>query len=179
MHGQMPADEKDDVMRRFRDGDHQVLVCTTVVEVGIDVPNATVMVIEHAEHFGLAQLHQLRGRVGRGEHRSLCFLLASYAQGDQARERLRVMEETNDGFRIAEKDLELRGPGEFLGTRQSGLPDFRAANLLRDGALLHDAQEDAAAWLAVDPGLVSPASLPLRAVLEARWAGRLELARIG
>ena len=179
MHGQMPADEKDDVMRRFRDGDHQVLVCTTVVEVGIDVPNATVMVIEHAEHFGLAQLHQLRGRVGRGEHRSLCFLLASYAQGDQARERLRVMEETNDGFRIAEKDLELRGPGEFLGTRQSGLPDFRAANLLRDGALLRHAQEDAAAWLAVDPGLVSPASLPLRAVLEARWAGRLELARIG
>jgi ATP-dependent DNA helicase RecG len=179
MHGQMRADEKDAVMRRFRDGEHQVLVCTTVVEVGIDVPNATVMVIEHAEHFGLAQLHQLRGRVGRGEHRSLCFLLASYAQGDQARERLRVMEETNDGFRIAEKDLELRGPGEFLGTRQSGLPDFRAANLLRDGALLRHAQEDAAAWLAADPGLVSPASLPLRAVLEARWAGRLELARIG
>ena len=89
------------------------------------------------------------------------------------------MEETNDGFRIAEKDLELRGPGEFLGTRQSGLPDFRAANLLRDGALLRDAQEDAAAWLAADPGLVAPASLPLRAVLEARWAGRLELARVG
>ena len=179
MHGQMRSDEKEAVMRRFRDGDHQVLVCTTVVEVGIDVPNATVMVIEHAEHFGLAQLHQLRGRVGRGEHRSLCFLLASYAQGDQARERLRVMEETNDGFRIAEKDLELRGPGEFLGTRQSGLPDFRAANLVRDGALLHDAQEDAAAWLASDPGLASRASQPLRAVLESRWAGRLELARIG
>ena len=179
MHGQMRGDEKDAVMRRFRDGEHQVLVCTTVVEVGIDVPNATVMVIEHAEHFGLAQLHQLRGRVGRGEHRSLCFLLASYAQGDQARERLRVMEETNDGFRIAEKDLELRGPGEFLGTRQSGLPDFRAANLVRDGALLQQAQEDAAAWLAADPGLASAASQPLRAVLEARWAGRLELARIG
>ncbi len=179
MHGQMRGDEKDAVMRRFRDGDYQVLVCTTVVEVGIDVSNATVMVIEHAEHFGLAQLHQLRGRVGRGEHRSLCFLLASYAQGDQARERLKVMEETNDGFRIAEKDLELRGPGEFLGTRQSGLPDFRAANLLRDGALLRDAQEDAAAWLAGDPALASPVSLPLRAVLESRWAGRLELARIG
>ena len=179
MHGQMRADEKDDVMRRFRDGDHQVLVCTTVVEVGIDVPNATVMVIEHAEHFGLAQLHQLRGRVGRGEHRSLCFLLASYAQGDAARERLRVMEETNDGFRIAEKDLELRGPGEFLGTRQSGLPDFRAANLVRDGELLRAAQEDAAAYLAGDPTLTASASLPLRAVLEARWAGRLELARVG
>ncbi len=179
MHGQMRGDEKDAVMRRFRDGEHHVLVCTTVVEVGIDVPNATVMVIEHAEHFGLAQLHQLRGRVGRGEHRSLCFLLASYAQGDQARERLRVMEDTNDGFRIAEKDLELRGPGEFLGTRQSGLPDFRAANLVRDGALLRQAQEDAATWLASDPGLVSPASQPLRAVLEARWAGRLELARVG
>ncbi len=179
MHGQMRGEEKDAVMRRFRNGEYQVLVCTTVVEVGIDVPNATVMVIEHAEHFGLAQLHQLRGRVGRGEHRSLCFLLASYAQGDVARERLRVMEETNDGFRIAEKDLEIRGPGEFLGTRQSGLPDFRAANLVRDGALLRHAQEDAAAWLASDPGLASPASPPLRAVLEARWAGRLELARIG
>ncbi len=179
MHGQMRSDEKDAVMRRFRDGEYQVLVCTTVVEVGIDVANATVMVIEHAEHFGLAQLHQLRGRVGRGEHRSLCFLLASYAQGDQARERLRVMEDTNDGFRIAEKDLELRGPGEFLGTRQSGLPDFRAANLVRDGDLLRDAQADAAAWLAADPGLASPASQPLRVVLEARWAGRLELARVG
>ncbi|MCC6850078.1 MAG: ATP-dependent DNA helicase RecG [Deltaproteobacteria bacterium] len=179
MHGQMRGDEKDAVMRRFRDGEHQVLVCTTVVEVGIDVPNATVMVIEHAEHFGLAQLHQLRGRVGRGEHRSLCVLLASYAQGDVARERLRVMEETNDGFRIAEKDLEIRGPGEFLGTRQSGLPDFRAANLVRDGGLLRQAQEDAAAWLAFDPELASPASQPLRAVLEARWAGRLELARVG
>ncbi|MCC6764776.1 MAG: ATP-dependent DNA helicase RecG [Deltaproteobacteria bacterium] len=179
MHGQMRGDEKDAVMRRFRDGEYQVLVCTTVIEVGIDVPNATVMVIEHAEHFGLAQLHQLRGRVGRGEHRSLCFLLASYAQGDVARERLRVMEETNDGFRIAEKDLEIRGPGEFLGTRQSGLPDFRAANLVRDGALLRQAQEDAAGWLASDPGLASPASRSLRAVLEARWAGRLELARIG
>ncbi|MEB2286466.1 MAG: ATP-dependent DNA helicase RecG [Myxococcales bacterium] len=179
MHGQMRGDEKDAVMRRFRDGEYQVLVCTTVVEVGIDVPNATVMVIEHAEHFGLAQLHQLRGRVGRGDQRSLCFLLASYAQGDVARARLRVMEETNDGFRIAEKDLEIRGPGEFLGTRQSGLPDFRAANLVRDGILLREAQEDAAAWLAADPGLAAPASRAVRAVLETRWAGRLELARIG
>ncbi len=179
VHGQMRPDEKDAVMRRFRTGEHQVLVCTTVIEVGIDVPNATVIVIEHAERFGLAQLHQLRGRVGRGGHRSLCFLLASYAQGDQARERLRVMEETNDGFRIAEKDLELRGPGEFLGTRQSGLPDFRAANLIRDSALLHAAQEDAAAWLAADPELRAVESAPLREVLAARWAGRLELARVG
>ncbi len=179
VHGQMRADEKDEVMRRFKAGDHQVLVSTTVIEVGIDVPNATVMIIEHAERFGLAQLHQLRGRVGRGAHRSLCFLLASYARGDQARERLRVMEETNDGFRIAEKDLELRGPGEFLGTRQSGLPDFRAASILRDGALLREAQEDAAAWLGADPDLRGAESLAVRDVLEARWAGRLELARIG
>jgi len=179
VHGQMRADEKDDVMRRFRKGEHQVLVSTTVIEVGIDVPNATIMVIEHAEHFGLAQLHQLRGRVGRGAHRSLCFLVASYARGDQARERLRVMEETSDGFRIAEKDLELRGPGEFLGTRQSGLPDFRAASILRDGALVRAAQEDAAVWLAGDPELHSAESAALREVLEERWAGRLELARVG
>ena len=179
VHGQMRPDEKDDVMRRFRAGDHQVLVSTTVIEVGIDVANATVMVIEHAERFGLAQLHQLRGRVGRGAHRSLCFLVASYARGDQARERLRVMEETSDGFRIAEKDLELRGPGEFLGTRQSGLPDFRAANLLRDSAILRDARDDAAAWLARDPTLASDESAALREVLAERWAGRLELARVG
>jgi ATP-dependent DNA helicase RecG len=179
VHGQMRADEKDEVMRRFKAGDHQVLVSTTVIEVGIDVPNATVMIIEHAERFGLAQLHQLRGRVGRGAHRSLCFLLASYARGDQARERLRVMEETNDGFRIAEKDLELRGPGEFLGTRQSGLPDFRAASILRDGEVLRLAQEDAAAWLRDDPSLRGPESLAVREVLEDRWAGRLELARVG
>ena len=179
VHGQMRSDEKDAVMRRFRTGDYQVLVCTTVIEVGIDVPNATVIVIEHAERFGLAQLHQLRGRVGRGSHRSLCFLVASYAQGDQARERLRVMEETGDGFRIAEKDLELRGPGEFLGTRQSGLPDFRAANLIRDSALLRAAQEDAASWLEADPDLRSLESAPLREVLAVRWSGRLELARVG
>jgi len=178
-HGQMRSDEKDEVMRRFRDGEHQVLVCTTVVEVGIDVPNATVMVIEHAERFGLAQLHQLRGRVGRGAHRSHCFLVAAYARGDQARERLRVMEQTTDGFRIAEKDLELRGPGEFLGTRQSGLPDFRAANLIRDGDLLRASRADAEAWLAGDPMLASREAATLREALDARWKGRLELARVG
>jgi len=179
VHGQMRTDYKDDVMRRFRSGEYQVLVSTTVIEVGIDVPNATVMLIEHADRFGLAQLHQLRGRVGRGAHRSLCLLIASCARGDQARERLRVMEETNDGFRIAEKDLELRGPGEFLGTRQSGLPDFRVASLLRDGALLAAARDDAAEWLSSDPGLDSPRSAALREVLADRWAGRLEFARVG
>jgi ATP-dependent DNA helicase RecG len=179
VHGQMRPEQKDEVMRGFREGAHQVLVCTTVVEVGIDVPNATVMVVEHAEHFGLAQLHQLRGRVGRGAHRSLCLLVAAYARGDQARQRLRVMEETGDGFRIAERDLELRGPGEFLGTRQSGLPDFRAANLLRDADLLRTSHADAAAWLAADPGLHSPEAATVREALEARWAGRLELARVG
>ena len=156
-----------------------MLVCTTVIEVGIDVPNATVMVIEHAERFGLAQLHQLRGRVGRGEHRSLCFLLASYAQGDQARERLRVMEETNDGFRIAEKDLELRGPGEFLGTRQSGpagLPRRQSAARRRAAARRAGGRGRVAR---ARPRARRAASVPLREVLEVRWAGRLELARIG
>jgi len=179
VHGQMRPDEKDEVMRRFREGEHQVLVCTTVIEVGIDVPNATVMVIEHAERFGLAQMHQLRGRVGRGAHRSLCLLIASYARGDVARERLRVMEETGDGFRIAEKDLEIRGPGEFLGTRQSGLPDFRAASILRDGELLRASRDDAQAYLASDPELRAPGAAAVWEALEARWAGRLELARVG
>ncbi len=179
VHGRMKADEKEAVMRRFKEGDLQLLVSTTVVEVGIDVANATIMVIEHAERFGLAQLHQLRGRVGRGREPSRCVLVASYAKGDSARQRLEAMVRSTDGFKIAEMDLEMRGPGDFLGTRQAGLPDFRVANLIRDSHTLEEARRAAADWLARDPELSGPQSTALRAVLIHRWAGRLELAKTG
>jgi ATP-dependent DNA helicase RecG len=179
LHGRMKADEKDAVMRRFRAGDVQLLFSTTVIEVGVDVPNATVMVVEHAERFGLSQLHQLRGRVGRGSAESACILIAPYRRGEDVYRRLCAMRDTSDGFRIAEVDLELRGPGEFLGTRQHGLPDFRVSNLLRDTRTLVEAREAAERWLAIDPALSSPASAPLRKVLEHRWKGRLGLAAIG
>jgi len=147
LHGKMKAAEKDEVMRRFMAGEIQILVATTVVEVGVDVPNASVMVIEHAERFGLSQLHQLRGRVGRGAQQSYCVLLASDKQTSIARQRLGIMEETNDGFCIAEKDLELRGPGEVMGTRQSGVPTFRVGNLVRDLRILEEARREAAYYL--------------------------------
>ena len=147
LHGKMKSSEKDDVMRRFAAGETQVLVATTVVEVGVDVPNASVMIVEHAERFGLSQLHQLRGRVGRGAEQSYCVLLASEKQTTVAQQRLGIMEETNDGFRIAEKDLEIRGPGEVMGTRQSGVPTFRIGNLVRDIEILEDARREAEHYL--------------------------------
>jgi len=179
VHGRMKPDQKDAVMRRFRDGDVQLLVSTTVIEVGVDVPDATVMVIEHAERFGLSQLHQLRGRVGRGGDRATCVLMVPRHCGEDVYRRLRAMAETNDGFRIAEIDLQLRGPGEFLGTRQSGLPDFRAANLIRDSRLLVEARRLAEEWLRRESRMSSPESERVRAVLQHRWAGRLGLAEVG
>ncbi len=143
LHGRMKPEAKDEVMCRFIAGEIQILVSTTVIEVGVDVPNASVMVVEHAERFGLSQLHQLRGRVGRGAEQSYCVLLASDKQTEVARERLGIMEETNDGFKIAEKDLEIRGPGEVMGTRQAGLPEFRIANLVRDLDILQTARKEA------------------------------------
>lgn len=143
LHGRMKPDEKEHVMREFRDGRFQILVATTVIEVGVDVPNANVMVIEHAERFGLSQLHQLRGRVGRGSHKSFCLLMMGHAVSDEARTRLKVMEETTDGFVISERDLEIRGPGEFLGTRQSGLPGFKLANIVRDARILQESRDAA------------------------------------
>ena len=181
LHGRMKADEKDAIMRRFRAGDLQVLFSTTVIEVGVDVPNATVMVVEHAERFGLSQLHQLRGRVGRGSADAVCFLAASYF-GDRESDtykRLKTMASTSDGFKIAEVDLELRGPGDFLGTRQHGLPDFRVASLLRDTRMLAEAREAAERWLTLDPHLRAAESAALRQVLQHRWKGRLGLAEIG
>ena len=141
LHGKMKNSEKDQIMKDFKQGKTKILVATTVIEVGIDVPNATIMVIEHAERFGLSQLHQLRGRIGRSNKQSYCYLIAHHPISKEARERLTVMVETNNGFKIAEKDLELRGPGEFLGTVQSGLPEFKFANLYRDQNLLQKARQ--------------------------------------
>jgi ATP-dependent DNA helicase RecG len=152
-------------MARFASGDLNVLVATTVIEVGVDVPEATIMVIEHAERFGLAQLHQLRGRVGRGERPSTCLLLYTEPLGETARARLSIMRETEDGFRIAEEDLRLRGAGELLGTRQSGLPEFRLADLAAHGDLLAIARDDARLILERDAALASERGKNLRTLL--------------
>ena len=170
LHGKMKSGEKEDIMRRFRDGDVQVLVSTTVIEVGIDVPNACVMLIEDAERFGLAQLHQLRGRVGRGEHQSFCVLISD-PRTDDGRERLGVMIRTNNGFEIAEEDLRIRGPGEFYGTKQSGIPSLRIANILRDVDILERAREDAFEIVKNDSGLASPEHAKLRAEVFKRFEG--------
>src|SRR5450759_80700 len=156
-----------------------ILVSTTVIEVGIDVPRASLMVIEHAERFGLSQLHQLRGRVGRRDIPSCCILLADYKRSADARKRLKVMEKTTDGFALAEEDLAIRGPGDFLGTRQSGLPDFRIASIIRDARILNDAREDAFGLAARDPLLEKPEHAILKEALLAKWQGKLELARTG
>ena len=178
LHGRMKGSEKEEVMREFKARKSDILVATTVIEVGIDVPNATVMVIEHAERFGLSQLHQLRGRVGRGGAKGYCLLLAEHAGGDDTKKRLKVMCDTTDGFKIAEADLEIRGPGDFLGTRQSGLPDFRTPYALSNLPLLKSAREDAMEFLEHDPNLTSKEGEILKVVLKRRWQGRLELAQI-
>jgi len=178
LHGRLGFADKERVMREFKDGVLDILVSTTVIEVGIDVPNASVMLIEHAERFGLSQLHQLRGRVGRGPWKSYCILLAG-STSEEGRRRIEAMTSTNDGFRIAEVDLELRGPGDFFGTRQSGLPEFRVADLLRDGAMLEEARREAFALVQADPKLVAPEHRALRVGLLTRWRGKLDLAGIG
>jgi len=165
VHGRMKGPEKDAVMAAFAEGSVDILVATTVIEVGVDVPSASVMVIEHADRFGLAQLHQLRGRIGRGSAASTCLLLYAPPLGEAARARLAIMRETDDGFRIAEEDLRLRGGGEVLGTRQSGLPDFRLADLAVHGALLAVARDDARLILARDPTLKTPRGEALRCLL--------------
>ncbi len=179
LHGRMIPDEKETVMAAFKARQLDILVATTVIEVGIDVPNATLMIIEHAERFGLSQLHQLRGRVGRGPAPSRCILLTPGRLSEDGEKRLRVMESTTDGFRIAEADLEIRGPGDFLGTRQSGLPDFRVANILRDGSLLEHARRAAFDLLVSDVELSGKEHVTLREELLRRWGKRLELATIG
>ncbi len=165
VHGKMKGPEKDKVMEQFAGKGVDILVATTVVEVGVDVPDATIMVVEHAERFGLAQLHQLRGRIGRGSEKSTCLLLYGGGLSEQARERLKIMRETEDGFRIAEEDLRLRGAGELMGTRQSGLPEFRLVDLTAHGELLQTARDDAKLILETDPGLQSERGQALRVLL--------------
>ncbi len=180
LHGQMKADEKQSVMDRFRRGEVHVLVATTVIEVGVDVPNATVMIVEHAERFGLSQLHQLRGRVGRGAARSECLLIAHFRRaGDDAKERLEAMASTQDGFELARVDLKLRGPGELLGTRQSGQRLLEIADLYRDEAILEEAREEAFALVDADPYLARPENAAAAEALRERWSGRLSLAQVG
>ena len=173
LHGRMKPEQREEVMGRFARGEVQVLVSTTVIEVGVDVPNATVMVVEHAERFGLAQLHRLRGRVGRGSHQAYCRLLCQEPLTNTSRARLKVVAGTTDGFEIAEHDLQLRGPGEMLGTRQSGLPTLRAAHLVRDHDLMETARREAMSVLRAG------VAADLLARLDAEWAARFGLADIG
>jgi ATP-dependent DNA helicase RecG len=169
IHGKMKPSLKDEVMRRFIAGEIQILVSTTVIEVGVDVPNASLMVVEHAERFGLSQLHQLRGRVGRGAEKSYCLLLTSDKRSSAAEERLGIMEQTSDGFLIAEKDLELRGAGELMGTRQSGLPEFRMGNLVRDQPILERARKEAEFYLTQRQGSVETGRMIRRVQSDARF----------
>jgi ATP-dependent DNA helicase RecG len=186
LHGRLDADEKEIVMRRFQRGEIDVLVATSVIEVGVDVPNATVMVVEHAERFGMAQLHQLRGRVGRGAAKSYCILMTGARVSPLGEERLNAMVRTQDGFELAELDLSMRGPGEFFGTRQAGLPDFRVANLVRDRKLLELAKQEAACFanpVAADPAKLNQAADTERARVWARlkeaWQRRYGLVEAG
>jgi ATP-dependent DNA helicase RecG len=180
LHGRLDPELKEQVMRMFQKGELQILVATTVIEVGVDVPNATVMVIEHAERFGLAQLHQLRGRIGRGAAKSYCILMTGGKVTEDGQRRLDAMVKTNDGFQIAELDLELRGPGEFFGTRQSGLPSFRVANIIRDAELLEAAKREAAAVLAGPNAEISSEEISRALVyMRALWRHTYGLVEVG
>jgi ATP-dependent DNA helicase RecG len=195
IHGRMKSEEKDDVMTQFKGGEIHILVSTTVIEVGIDVPNASIMIIENAERFGLSQLHQLRGRVGRGADQSYCILIANYAWFDEhrkklepgevkkeklnAKTRLETMVQMTDGFKIAEVDLQLRGPGEFFGIRQSGLPEFRIANILEDGELIAVARREAFDLVDRDPQLRSVSHQPLRRYFESQYKDAFALGSVG
>jgi ATP-dependent DNA helicase RecG len=178
IHGRMTTEEKDAVMDRFRQGDIQVLISTSVVEVGVDVPNATLMTIESGERFGLAQLHQLRGRISRGKYPGFCCVFAALTT-EESQERLKAFEASTDGFQLAEIDFRLRGPGELFGTRQHGLPPLRVADLLRDTELLVEARQDALALVAADPGLALPENVVLRQRMLARYGKALDLGDVG
>jgi ATP-dependent DNA helicase RecG len=166
VHGKQPADQKETNMQRFVNADTQIMVSTTVIEVGVNVPNASVMVIESAEKFGLSQLHQLRGRVGRGAEKSFCILLTGPKISNDARERLKIMVATNDGFKIAEKDLEIRGPGDIEGTRQSGLLNFKLANIVQDRLILEAARNAAENILTEDPEMEKAENLMVKSYIQ-------------
>jgi ATP-dependent DNA helicase RecG len=179
LHGRLDSSDKEEIMKRFADGKTDILVSTTVVEVGVDVPNATIMMIEHAERFGLSQLHQLRGRIGRGQKQSYCILLPDRAISKSGKFRMKKMAETTDGFEIAEADLKLRGPGDFLGTKQSGLPDFRYADIVEDRWILEQAKESAGRILREDPDLQRSGHTPLLEVFKPYFKERAEYLGIG
>jgi ATP-dependent DNA helicase RecG len=178
MHGDLKGEDKDKIMSAFKKGDLDILVSTVVIEVGIDVPNATVMMIENAERFGLAQLHQLRGRIGRGAHDSYCILLAD-PRTKEAKKRIEAITETVDGFAIAEEDLEIRGPGEFFGTQQHGLPEIRFGNIVQDMAIMEQARKEAFELIKSDPNLDLPENRLLRESLYSRFKGRADLIHVG
>ncbi len=195
LHGRMKTEEKDAVMQKFKKNEYQILVATTVIEVGIDIPNATIMLVENAERFGLSQLHQLRGRVGRGAEQSYCILIANYGWYEKpqrgrtgqdvtedkalAARRLETMAATTDGFKIAEVDLQLRGPGEFFGTRQSGIPELRIADLAKDAEIVSAARKEAFALIQDDPQLRHPGNACVRNQFEMKFKSVLELGKIG
>jgi len=178
IHGKLKKEERQTIMAEFKNGGIDVLVATTVIEVGIDVPNATVMLIEHAERFGLAQLHQLRGRVGRGKHASKCFLITSHALTDDGKARLNAIVKSRDGFAIAEEDLRIRGPGDFTGTRQSGMPLLRAGNLLRDIKLLELSRREAIDLIEQDPQLEAPEHVKLKDILHHTFVNQTNLMKV-
>lgn len=179
VHGRMKGDEKDAVMKQFEKGDIHILISTTVIEVGVNIPNASVMVIEHAERFGLSQLHQLRGRIGRGSRKSYCILMTDVKRSKDARVRLETMARTSDGFEIAEVDLKLRGPGDFLGTKQSGLPDFRFADIVEDQALVYESREWAIKILNEDPDLSAKHHAGLKSVFERYFEAKAKYFSMG
>jgi ATP-dependent DNA helicase RecG len=180
LHGRLASDEKEHIMREFQQGKIEILVATTVIEVGVDVPNATIMVIEHADRFGLAQLHQLRGRIGRGAAKSYCLLMRGPKVSEEGERRLDAMVRSNDGFQIAELDLELRGPGEFFGTKQAGIPSFRVANIVRDRELLEAAKREAAFVISAPNNEVPNSELDqaLRE-MRSRWSQSYGLVEVG
>ena len=174
LHGKMKPKEKDEIMEKFKKGEIDILISTTVIEVGVNVPNASIMIIENAERFGLAQLHQLRGRVGRGEYKSYC-ILKYQGNSDIIRQRMSIMQETNDGFKISEKDLELRGSGEFFGTKQHGLPEFKIANIFQDMPMLKNIQSIASNILQEDPELEQEKNKRLKHEVEKKFVENIEM----
>ena len=179
LHGRMKGDEKEDVMGQFRRGEIDILVTTTVIEVGVDVPQACIMIVEHPERYGLSQLHQLRGRVGRGPHKSYCILIKGPEVTREAERRIGVLEKTTDGRKIAEADLKLRGPGEFFGTRQHGLPELKVADIITDAMLLSEARSEAFQLVEGDPELKKEENRAVRSTLTRRYRERLKLAAVG